>query len=335
MSGITVIVPVKDDPLIFQCVESILRAERGEGEFEVLVVENGSTEAFRASLAQLRPPVRVLHSERLGPAAARNLAVREARGEVLFFTDADCEVDPGWLREGLEGLRETGAELVRGHSQSLTPGRGARLTAAYMDWLRSRQVRRSRQKGRGGRPIPDTKNLAVRKCVLEELPFDEELLRFEDVSLGFRAAARGMHIAVWAPMVVNHFEDETFKLRVAKSIVDGWAAREFDRLYPGLRPRARQRRRLRRTRLVDGAGRRLMGLPGAFRACGRLELALAVFAEHTAGRLPGPLGAPLVRPLGRFAELTGDWSHDVGFARVTLGDLFAHRIPMKPPRSRA
>src|SRR5439155_15998009 len=41
---------------------------------------------------------------RAGPAIARNLAVAEARGEVLAFTDSDCIPEPGWLKAGVAAL---------------------------------------------------------------------------------------------------------------------------------------------------------------------------------------------------------------------------------------
>ena len=40
---------------------------------------------------------RFLPGETLGTGALRNLAVRNARGSLLLFTDSDCIVDPGWM----------------------------------------------------------------------------------------------------------------------------------------------------------------------------------------------------------------------------------------------
>ncbi|TPV55466.1 glycosyltransferase [Aestuariibacter sp. GS-14] len=72
-------------------------------DFEVVVVDNGSTdgtfealsadrEAYPFALNVIRNP----DCER-GPAPARNLGVREARGQVIAFLDSDCRPDEDWL----------------------------------------------------------------------------------------------------------------------------------------------------------------------------------------------------------------------------------------------
>ena len=64
---------------------------------EVLVVDDGSTDGS-AGIAESRPGVRCLRMAHRGVSAARNLAVREARGEWLAFLDADDR----WLPERLQ-----------------------------------------------------------------------------------------------------------------------------------------------------------------------------------------------------------------------------------------
>ncbi len=51
---------------------------------------------------------------RLGPAAARNVGWKQARGEIIAFTDDDCIPTPGWLRAGLAAFRP-GVVAVSGH----------------------------------------------------------------------------------------------------------------------------------------------------------------------------------------------------------------------------
>jgi glycosyltransferase involved in cell wall biosynthesis len=68
-------------------------------EFEVVVVDNGSTDATQVVLQQLRGglPLRPVREARLGLSHARNAAAKAARGDVLLWTDDDVLVEPGWV----------------------------------------------------------------------------------------------------------------------------------------------------------------------------------------------------------------------------------------------
>ncbi|CAN5398104.1 glycosyltransferase family A protein [soil metagenome] len=85
---VSVIIPAYNaDPYLAEAVESIL-SQRG-GEFEVLIVDDGSTDRTAAIAGAFGPPVRLLQQPHLGMAAARNHGVRESTGEFIAFLDAD------------------------------------------------------------------------------------------------------------------------------------------------------------------------------------------------------------------------------------------------------
>jgi glycosyltransferase involved in cell wall biosynthesis len=85
---------------IAHCLDA-LRGQDTTSKFEVIVVDDGSTDDTLKVLAQF-PEVRVIGQANAGPAAARNRGVREASGEVVLFTDDDCEPFPDWLTEMLK-----------------------------------------------------------------------------------------------------------------------------------------------------------------------------------------------------------------------------------------
>lgn len=68
-------------------------------EWEVLVVDNNSSDATPALLEsfRVRLPLRATFEPRPGKSFAANRAVREARGDIILWTDDDVLVDPDWL----------------------------------------------------------------------------------------------------------------------------------------------------------------------------------------------------------------------------------------------
>jgi glycosyltransferase involved in cell wall biosynthesis len=67
-------------------------------DFEVIVVDDGSTDDTRAVLAPYQDRIRYIFQENLGPSAARNLGARRARGAWLSFQDSDDLARPNHLR---------------------------------------------------------------------------------------------------------------------------------------------------------------------------------------------------------------------------------------------
>src|SRR5262245_60885234 len=85
-------------------------------DFEVIVVNDGSTDETGEWLAAKGEVVRAITQANRGPGAARNLGTREARGEYVAFLDSD-DVWPSWTLE-------TFAELICKHkSPAILAGR--------------------------------------------------------------------------------------------------------------------------------------------------------------------------------------------------------------------
>jgi glycosyltransferase involved in cell wall biosynthesis len=96
---VSVLVPVYDaGATLPRALDSV--AAQTFRDHEVVVVDDGSTDAAtRAALAAAaaRPGVTVLRQENRGPAAARNVAARRARGDYLLPLDADDWLAPAFL----------------------------------------------------------------------------------------------------------------------------------------------------------------------------------------------------------------------------------------------
>jgi glycosyltransferase involved in cell wall biosynthesis len=99
----SIIIPSRGrpDPLK-NCLQSIRKLDYPERQYEVIVVFDGDREnynRFEACCCQLDLPLQIVFQERAGPAAARNLGARLARGKYLAFIDDDCQVPADWLTQ--------------------------------------------------------------------------------------------------------------------------------------------------------------------------------------------------------------------------------------------
>ena len=76
--------------------------------WEILVVDNGSSDATMGTIAKLAAalPVRALAEPRVGLSHARNAAVAAARGEYMLWIDDDVLVDSRWLAAYHDAIRE-------------------------------------------------------------------------------------------------------------------------------------------------------------------------------------------------------------------------------------
>lgn len=110
---ISVIVPVyKVEPYLRQCVDSILNQTYRD--IEVLLIDDGSPDRCGEicdEYARKDKRVRVFHTENKGLSAARNLGLREAKGEYIGFVDSDDWIEPDMYEVLLTRLEENGADI--------------------------------------------------------------------------------------------------------------------------------------------------------------------------------------------------------------------------------
>ena len=87
-------------------------------EAEIVVVDNASEDETSALVEQWAAscefPVRLLYESRKGLAAARNCGIRGAQGDLLAFTDDDCRLDPGYVRDLLAHYQSDEVPTLRG-----------------------------------------------------------------------------------------------------------------------------------------------------------------------------------------------------------------------------
>ena len=128
---VSIALPVLDEErAIAACLDAIERQTYG-GIAEVLVVDGGSHDRTVA-LASGRPKVRILHNPRRIQAAALNVALQEAEGDVFVRIDGHCVVAPDYVERCVDALERSGASMVGGAMTPVASGALQEAVAAAM-----------------------------------------------------------------------------------------------------------------------------------------------------------------------------------------------------------
>jgi glycosyltransferase involved in cell wall biosynthesis len=97
MELVSVIIPTYNrDGFLREAIESVL--SQAYKQFELIVVDDGSTDTTGDLLQQYGTGLSVLHTSHRGPSAARNRGIAAARGEYIAFLDSDDVWLPDKLR---------------------------------------------------------------------------------------------------------------------------------------------------------------------------------------------------------------------------------------------
>jgi glycosyltransferase involved in cell wall biosynthesis len=204
---ISVVVPVHNGAWsIDGCLESLLAMHDPPGGVEVIVVDNGSSDATADILR--RHAVLIVCEPRRGAAAARNAGIRQARGEIIAFTDQDCIVARDWVQR----IHET---FVLGFADGINANAFAAVAQKKWEdfWFEETpQGLVTKRKG------IDTRNCAIRKRVLDEQGgFDPEQLECEDLELSWRLERAGCEIVSNLAMRVRHRNPTSLRESLEKS----------------------------------------------------------------------------------------------------------------------
>lgn len=277
---VSVVIPTYNRAPLLERLLRALAAQADVAAFEVIVADDGSTDATREvvgrSTETYGQTLRWVEAEQnTGPAGARNRGWRAASAPLVAFIDDDVVPEPRWLASLVEGLAESDIAWGR-----LTmPPEQRELIGPFSHW------------GEGGDDGHyDTANIAYRREVLEALGgFDEGRFRYqgrhgtarcingEDTDLGVRARKAGYRGTYRADAVAVHdvaassWPDHLRDMRRMEGLVllfsrhpelrealgKGWFYRSVDKAvllaWPALLAAAIRPRRLRTTALLGAA----------------------------------------------------------------------------------
>ena len=191
---------------ISYCLDALLKQDC-KLPFEIIVVDDGSTDNTLQVLERF-PGVRVVSQANSGPAAARNRGVGAASGEIVLFTDDDCEPFPNWLTEMLEAFGDSTVVGAKGVYRTRQPELAARFVQIeYEDRYRlmTRQPNID---------FIDTYSAGFRRSqFIESGGYDSSfpVACSEDAEFSYRMSARGWRMVFVPAAMVWHQHPATFE----------------------------------------------------------------------------------------------------------------------------
>ena len=203
---VSIVIPVRNgERTVEPCLEALLSLDY-EGELEIKVVDNGSTDSTVARVASLGVPL--VHEPSQGRGIARNTGIRKTKGEIVAFIDSDCIAEPSWLTELVRPYDDPDVVGVGGEIHAATPFTGVQK---YLERRESCWQQYCVQGGRrklSGFLI--TANASYRRWVLDLVGgFDPHFVTAEDVDLGHRVRNTGYKLAYAGGAIVHHHLRET------------------------------------------------------------------------------------------------------------------------------
>ncbi|MFN0072016.1 MAG: glycosyltransferase [Chloroflexota bacterium] len=216
-SFISVIIPALNaGRVIDRCLTALSHQTLDRAQYELLVVDDGSRDdtAERAK-AQGARVVRL--SVTLGPGGARNAGISAARGEIIVFTDADCEPTASFLESLVTPLSDPRVGGTKGVYLSRQQELVARFVQLeYEDRYRHTAMTRWID-------FVDTYAACFWKRDLERVGgFDPMFRQCGDQELSFRLADAGVHIRFVPEARTFHLHANRLSSYLKKKFGIGW-----------------------------------------------------------------------------------------------------------------
>jgi glycosyltransferase involved in cell wall biosynthesis len=195
---VSVIIPaLNEEEMIGRCLGNLAESHFPASAFEVVLVDNGSTdrtvEVAESFASRLR--LTILRRPGVTISALRNLGAAAAKGNILAFLDADCLVPPNWLELACSNLASEESGVIGGYIDIPKDSR----------WVARAWYRVGYAPKNGVVTYVPSGNMLVRRTNFLRIGgFNEALKTSEDCELCFRAREAGMTVRAVAEMVVVH-----------------------------------------------------------------------------------------------------------------------------------
>ncbi len=207
---LSVVVPVYNvEPYLRKCVDSLLDQDLTEDEYEIVLVDDGSTDQCGAicdAYASRHPHVVVLHQPNGGLSAARNSGIDMARGNYVMFVDSDDSLEPKVLKALVDKVEAEDLEVLRfnyrnvnEHYEAFEPNKVSKPFVDYRDEVCDGPTFLTERLGFGCYAW----QFVIRRDLLDGCRFKEGIY-FEDTDWTPRLLCRARRVTSTDLMVYNY-----------------------------------------------------------------------------------------------------------------------------------
>ena len=230
----SIIIPVYNRPdEVDELLASLQRQTRNDN-FEVIIVEDGSTVPCRAQAdryAAMGVPVRYFYKENEGRSIARNYGMEHATGDYFIFFDSDCVIPPEYFEKLSQLATSNSCDCFGGPDaadKSFSTTQKA-INQAMTSFLTTGGIR-------GGKVslekfTPRTFNMGFSREVYRHVGGFREMFS-EDIDMSTRIRQGGFSIALYADLPVYHKRRVDFKKFWRQVYVFGMSRITLKLLYP-------------------------------------------------------------------------------------------------------
>jgi GT2 family glycosyltransferase len=256
MTALTVVIPTYNRfERLQRAIAAYLDQSALQGVAEIIVVDDGSTDSTAEMVARTCEgspvAIRYFRQENKGPAAARNVGIREAHSELILFTDDDIVPERGLVAQHL-AWHQQNPELSTAVLGYVTWPPQPRPTP-FMKWYGEHKLF-SYGRLQHGQEVERsqlfTSNVSLKANFLRTFgQFDEDFktAAYEDIELAYRLRKSGLRLLYNSHAVAYHHQSFLFAEACSKARANAAAARVFLQKEAGkhlLEPRIRRRSRL-------------------------------------------------------------------------------------------
>lgn len=229
------IIPVYNRPEALEALLRSLMQQEGDLSFEVVVVEDGSTESAEEMVSACKQELNLqyLKIPNQGAGKARNVGMQNARGNYFLVLDSDCLLPPGYLTCVNNRLKHRYTDAFGGPDAAREDFSKVQKAVSYAmtSFLTTGGIRG--KKKALGKFQPRSFNMGISKRAFEETGGFSSLKIGEDIDLTLRLWEKGFQTQLIEEAYVYHKRRTTGVAFFKQTYAFGAARPVLSRVHPG------------------------------------------------------------------------------------------------------